>query len=150
MLDQRLGCWPNKGPATAEYTMFEGKLSYQYICWVSCFAIPAVINSVSLQTQLRTARSQGYNLVELLAHRCRSSIYGLAIIWTQRSTRPAARSTMSTQPAQAKGKAKVTGRKMAAGKIVGPDDDVQPGHNNSTKSRCVYVLGHSFVRRLSR
>ena len=55
-----------------------------------------------------------------------------------------------TQPAQAKGKAKVTGRKMVAGKSVGPDDDVQPGNNNSTKRRCVYVLGHSFVRRLSR
>ena len=69
---------------------------------------------------------------------------------TQRSTRPAARTTMSTQPAQAIGMAKVTGKKMAAGKSVRPDDDVQPGHNNSTKRRCVYVLGHSFVRRLSR
>ena len=62
--------------------MFVGKLSCQYIRGVNCFAIPAVIKSVNLQSQ-RTAKSQlGVRaLVELLTHRCRSSIYGLDMIW---------------------------------------------------------------------
>ena len=54
MLNQRLRRWPNIEPTLAEYTMFEEKLSCQY----SCFAIPAVIKSVSLQTQ-RPTKNQG-------------------------------------------------------------------------------------------
>ena len=62
MLDQRR--WRNIEPTLAESTMFEGKLSCQYIfegelsCQyirgVSCFASPAVI----IHTQ-RTTKSQG-------------------------------------------------------------------------------------------
>ena len=47
--------------------------------WGSCFSIPAVIFKV---TQLRArAIKELRALVELLTHRCHSSIYGLAMIW---------------------------------------------------------------------
>ena len=38
MLDQRLRRWPNIEPTLAECTMFEEKLSCQYIHGISCFA----------------------------------------------------------------------------------------------------------------
>ena len=50
MLDQRLWRWSNIELTLAECTMFEGKLSCQYIHEISCFAIPEVVKSVSLQT----------------------------------------------------------------------------------------------------
>ena len=59
MLDQRLRRWPNIKPTLAECTMFEGKLSCQYIRGVSCFAFPTVIKSVNLQIQ-PTAKATGF------------------------------------------------------------------------------------------
>ena len=59
MLDQRLRRWPNIEPTLEECTVLEEKPSCRYMPGVSClFEIPAIIESVSLQTQC-TAKSQG-------------------------------------------------------------------------------------------
>ena len=55
MLKKRLRRLPNIEPTLAECKMFEEKLSHQYsLAETNYFAIPAVIKSVSLQTQRLT------------------------------------------------------------------------------------------------
>ena len=78
MLDQRLRRWPNVEPTLAECTMFKKKLSCQYTL-LGQFRNPRS-NKV---TQLRArAITELCALVKLLTHRCHSSIYRLAMIWT--------------------------------------------------------------------
>ena len=111
MLGQRLRRWPNIEPTSNKCTMFERKSSCSpantrhlyniytmsaqrfrrwYKCFVftecqykllgtSSFQISAVIQSVCLQASDQVgARAKCF---ELLTHRCRSSIYELAVIW---------------------------------------------------------------------
>ena len=107
MLGQRLRRWPNIEPTLDKCTMFERKSScpanarhlydiyampaqrkvIQMFCvywvtiqtwWSSSFQIPTVIQSVCLQVGDQVgAKDKGF---ELLPHRCRSSIYELAVI----------------------------------------------------------------------
>ena len=92
MLGQRLQRWPNIEPTLNECTMSERKSSclantrHLYNIYTtsaqrrsSNFHIPAVIKSVCLQASDQVgATAKGF---ELLTHRCRSSIYELAVIW---------------------------------------------------------------------
>ena len=64
MLDQHVRHWPNNKPTLAECTIF-GKPSCAYIKRVSCFEIPAVIQSVSwvsaiVEMKLATFSGCGY------------------------------------------------------------------------------------------
>ena len=80
MLGQRLRRWPNIEPTLHKCTMFERKSSCMTIqAWgSSSFQIPAVIQSVCLQVGDQVgAKVKGF---ELSPHRCRSSIYELAVI----------------------------------------------------------------------
>ena len=81
MLGQRLRRWPNIEPALDKCTMLERKSScpanprHLY----DIYAMSAVIQSVCLQVGDQVgAKDKGF---ELLPHRCRSSIYELAVIW---------------------------------------------------------------------
>ena len=82
MLGQRLRRWPNIEPTLDKCTMFERKFCVYWVTiqtWgSSSFQIPAVIQSVCLQVGDQVgAKDKGF---ELLPHRCRSSIYELAVI----------------------------------------------------------------------
>ena len=74
MLAQLLRCWPHIEPTSAECTL--AVLSI-HICSVNCFAIPAVIKSVSLQPEgkLRTV-SLGGTTNSYVAQ-----VYGFTMIW---------------------------------------------------------------------
>ena len=77
MVGQSLRCWPKIEPTLEECTMFERKPFCQYKRGVSCFTIPAVKQSVSLQTQ-HTAKSFELGLNYYLINA--TQVY-MALLW---------------------------------------------------------------------